>query len=113
MTTLSIFCQVTLVSDATVDKIISCATSQESNREILDALIDITAIDGSLTKFCNAVEEIVGSRSPVVESLRSGKSILAYIRILIPYINYIHTNNTYLFIYVCNRLYVQSGVDFQ
>ena len=74
MTSLSIFCQVTLVADATVDKIISCSTSQESNREILDALIDITAIDGSLIKFCNAVEKIVGSTSPVVESLRSGKS---------------------------------------
>ena len=79
MTSLSIFCQVTLVPDATVDRIISCSTSQESNRQILDELIDITAIDGSLTKFCNAVEQIVGSTSPIVGLLKSGKSICTYL----------------------------------
>ena len=73
MTSLGRLSQVTLISDTVVDRIISCSTSQESNREVLDTLIDIAASDGNLAKFCNAVEEIVGSKSPAVESLRSGK----------------------------------------
>ena len=73
MTSLNKLCQVTTVTDATVDRIISCPTSPESNREILDTLIGISANHNGLTKFCNAIEEIVGNRSPAVESLRSGK----------------------------------------
>ena len=79
VTSLSTLAQVTRVSDATVDKILSCSTPQESNREILDTLIHITAMDGSLAKFCNAVERIVGILSPVIESLRNGKAKLNYI----------------------------------
>ena len=75
ITSLSALSQATCLSDATVDKIISCSTSQESNREILDTLIHITAMDGSLAKFCNALEGIVGSLSPVMEPLRNGKSL--------------------------------------
>lgn len=101
MTSLGIFCQVTLVPDATVDKIISCSTSQESNREILDALIDITAIDGSLTKFCNAVEEIVGSTSPVVELLKSGKSIPPAFMCMYVLIQYVCTYN-YVYVRMCH-----------
>lgn len=79
VTSLSALAQVTCVSDATVDKILSCSTPQESNREILDTLIHITAMDGSLVKFCNAVEKIVGGMSPIIEPLRNGKAKLNYI----------------------------------
>ena len=88
VTALSALAQVTRVSDATVDKILSCSTSQESNREILDTLIHITAMDGSLAKFCNAVQGIVGILSPVIESLRNGKAKLSYIFMYVPY-NYL------------------------
>ena len=119
MTSLSIFCQVTMVPDATVDKIISCSTPQESNRQILDELIEITANDGSLTKFCNAIENIVGSKSPIVELLKSGKSICTWLHTYIrTYIHthlctvctynhvYVHTYAPYVCIYklLCNKL---------
>ena len=89
MTSLGRLSQVISISDTVVDRIISCSTSQESNGEVLDALIDTTAADGSLVKFCNAVEEIVGSRSPTVESLRSGKHTCVH---------------TYVRMYICTKL---------
>ena len=89
MTSLGRLSQVISIGDTVVDRIISCSTSQESNGEVLDALIDTTAADGSLAKFCNAVEKIVGSRPPAVESLRSGKHTCVYIHVYMH--TYVHT----------------------
>ena len=97
MTSLNKLCQVTTVTDATVDKIISCPTSQESNREILDTLIGISAKHNGLTKFCSAIEKIVGSRSSAVESLRSGKCNQVCM--------YVHTC---FFIRMCILIYVHK-----
>jgi len=63
---------VTTISDITVDRIIACSSADESNREILDTLIHMTNADRTLMKFCDAIEDIVGSTSAVVESLRNG-----------------------------------------
>ena len=79
MTSLSRLCQGTVIDDAIIDRIISCSTSQESNTEILDTLISKTGTDGSLIKFCNAIEEIIGSNSPEVETLRNGKQLAMFI----------------------------------
>ena len=72
MISLGRLCEVATVTDTTVDKIISCASSGESNREIVDTLIRMTDSDSGLVKFCDALEAIVGSSSDVIESLRSG-----------------------------------------
>ena len=72
MISLGRLCQVATVLDTTVDKIISCSSSEESNREIVDTLIYMTDSDSGLVKFCDALEAIVGRSSGVIESLRSG-----------------------------------------
>ena len=72
MISLGRLCQVATISDTTVDKIISYSSPGKSNREVLDSLIYITNTNIGLTKFCNALEEIVGCTSDVIESLRNG-----------------------------------------
>ena len=72
MTSLGRLCQVTTVTDTTVDKILSCSSSEDSNKEILDVLICMTDNDSGLTKFCDAIEVILGCTSDVTKSLRSG-----------------------------------------
>ena len=72
MISLGRLCKVATVKDTTVDRVVSCSSSREANKEILDTLIYITDRDRKLLKFCNALEKIVGSDSDAVESLRSG-----------------------------------------
>ena len=72
MISLGRLCKVATIKDATVDRVISCSSSREGNKEILDTLICITHSDHKLTKFCSALEIIVGHASDAVESLRSG-----------------------------------------
>ena len=76
MTSLGRLCQVATITDTSVDRVISCGSSRESNRAILDTLIYITDSDEKLIKFCNMLEEIVGCASDAIESLRSGMCMM-------------------------------------
>ena len=94
MISLSRLCLLADISDQTVDKIISCSSSQEANETILEYLILDIKNDNNLFDFCDALEKIVGKDSATLESLRSGKmfvhkQINIYINIYNKY-KYIH-----------------------
>lgn len=72
MTTLGRLSQSTELSDQTVDQVISCSSSEESNQQILDYLIvSIKSSDG-LLDFCSSLEKLLEESSAVVEPLRDG-----------------------------------------
>ena len=76
MTTLSIMCQHTIIPDSDVDQILSCSTSKESNKKILDIMIEIIKDDTYLLKFCKALEAMLGNIPTVLRPLRIGQYII-------------------------------------
>ena len=72
MTTLGRLSQSIELSDQTVDQVISCSSSEESNQQILDYLIvSIKSSDG-LLDFCSSLEKLLEESLAVVEPLRDG-----------------------------------------
>jgi len=71
MITLGRLSQNTELSDQTVDRVISCSSSEESNQQILDHLIMKVKRDNDLLEFCSTVEKL-SETSAVVETLRAG-----------------------------------------
>ena len=109
MISLGRLCRVATITDTTVDRIISCSSPKESNREIIDTLIHMTDSDSGLVKFCDALEGIMGGSSDVIESLRSGQYnqsymclSCTYIKYLCSYCNYMHM---YSVMYIHMRMY--------
>jgi len=71
MITLGRLSQTTELSDQTVDQVISCSSSKESNGKILDYIILTIKCDNGLLDFCSTVEKL-SETSAVVETLRAG-----------------------------------------
>ena len=71
MITLGRLSQNTELSDQTVDQVISCSSSEESNQRVLDHLIMKVKRDNDLLEFCSTVEKLSETLA-VVETLRAG-----------------------------------------
>jgi len=71
MITLGRLSQTTELSDQTVDQVISCSSSKESNGKILDYLIMTVKKDNGLLDFCSTLEKLLET-PVVVEPLRAG-----------------------------------------
>ena len=72
MITLGRLSQTTELSDQTVNQMISCSSSEESNQQILDYLIVAIKRDIDLLDFCTTLLKLLET-SAVVESLRAGQ----------------------------------------
>ena len=78
MITLNMLSQYSEISDRTVDRIISCCSSQEGNETILEYLILDVKSNNDLVDFSNNIEKIVGDDSSALKSFRNGKIIIMY-----------------------------------
>ena len=74
MTTLSTLCGAFNVQAEIIGKIVSCSSSEEANRMILDHVISITKGDHQMIAFCNLMEKLINNPqlSEIVNVLRSG-----------------------------------------
>jgi len=73
MITLGKMCQLTFIDDGLVDRILSCSTSRQANRAMLDIMIVLIKSDLQLLDFCNALEGILGNMPAVLMPLRIGQ----------------------------------------
>ena len=73
MITLGKICQLTFIDDGLVDRILSCSTSRQANRAILDIMIVMVKSDIELLDFCNALGGILGNMPAVLMPLRIGQ----------------------------------------
>jgi len=72
MTTLGKMSGNLIMSDSLVDQVLACPTPQESNKEMLDIMIEIIEGDSDLLEFCKALEGILGNMPTVLRPLRIG-----------------------------------------